>query len=170
VCDRDKVIPDLIFGLRKEKLRLYLNRLFTCDGTPEPSGLICYRSASIQVVRQVQHLLARFGIASVVGDPGRDAGSAAAALWIDRKPDVVRFIDQIGFLGDKAIQAEFIRAALYDIREADAPRDRIGPVLFDRVVSIEETQIAPVYDLTIEGSHNFIANDFVVHNDGRWRP
>jgi len=170
VCDRDKAIPDLIFGLRKEKLRLFLNRLFTCDGTPERSGLICYRSASIRVVRQVQHLLARFGIASVVGDPGQDAGSAAAALWIDRKPDVVRFIDQIGFFGDKALQAEFIRAALYDLREANLPRDRIGSVLFDRVVSIEETEIAPVYDLTIEGSHNFVANDFLVHNDGRWRP
>jgi len=170
VCDADKVIPDHIFGLRKEKLGLYLNRIFSCDGAVETSGRICYRSSSIRVLRQVQHLLTRFGIASVVAHPGHRADGPTTALWIDRKPDVVRFIDQIGFIGDKALQAEFVRASLYDIRDTDVPRDRIGPVLFDEVRSIEETEIAPVYGLTIDGSHNLIANDFLVHNDDGWRP
>jgi hypothetical protein len=38
-----------------------------------------------------------------------------------------------------------------------------GPV-WDVVESIEPAGEEEVYDLTIPGSHNFIANDFVVHN------
>lgn len=37
-------------------------------------------------------------------------------------------------------------------------------VTWDRVVSIEALGEAPVYDATVEGSHNFIANGVVVHN------
>ena len=35
---------------------------------------------------------------------------------------------------------------------------------WDRVVSIEPVGVRETYDLQIEGDHNFLANDFVVHN------
>jgi hypothetical protein len=164
VCGPDKHIPDFVFGLRKEKLRLFLNRLFTCDGAIDPSGRILYHSTSVRLLRQVQHLLTRFGIVSVLEDRSGQETLAGAELSIASKADVLRCIDEIGFLGDKAVQAERVRASLYDVREVETELDRLGPVLFDPVVSIEATDIAPVFDLTIDGSHNFIANDFVVHN------
>jgi DNA polymerase III subunit alpha len=37
-------------------------------------------------------------------------------------------------------------------------------VYWDQVVSIEAIGVQPVYDLTVEGAHNFVANDFIVHN------
>jgi error-prone DNA polymerase len=37
-------------------------------------------------------------------------------------------------------------------------------VYWDRIVSIEPTGTQETYDLEIEGNHNFLANDFVVHN------
>ncbi len=37
-------------------------------------------------------------------------------------------------------------------------------IYWDRVVSIEAAGQRPTYDLQIEGDHNFLANDFVVHN------
>jgi replicative DNA helicase len=37
-------------------------------------------------------------------------------------------------------------------------------VLWDEVVSVEPDGHAQVYDLTIDGTHNFVANDIVVHN------
>jgi hypothetical protein len=39
-----------------------------------------------------------------------------------------------------------------------------GGITFDHIASVDPTKVAPVYDLTVEGSHNFIAGDFVVHN------
>lgn len=37
-------------------------------------------------------------------------------------------------------------------------------VCWDRIVSITFDGLEPVYDLTVKGLHNFIANDIVVHN------
>ena len=37
-------------------------------------------------------------------------------------------------------------------------------VYWDRIVSIEPAGEAETYDLSIDGNHNFLANDFVVHN------
>jgi hypothetical protein len=37
-------------------------------------------------------------------------------------------------------------------------------VVWDRVVSIEYTGIEPVYDITVPETHNFVANDVIVHN------
>jgi len=39
-----------------------------------------------------------------------------------------------------------------------------GDIYWDRVVSIEDLAEAPVFDATVAGTHNFIANDIVVHN------
>jgi replicative DNA helicase len=37
-------------------------------------------------------------------------------------------------------------------------------VYWDEIISIEPGGEAEVYDLTVEGLHNFVANDFTVHN------
>jgi DNA-directed DNA polymerase III PolC len=39
-----------------------------------------------------------------------------------------------------------------------------GPVDWDRIVEIEPVGNRETYDLQIEGDHNFVANNFVVHN------
>jgi len=158
----ERAVPDFVFGLRQDRLRLYLNRLFTCDGTVETSGRITYRTSSVRVARDVQHLLARFGVGGMLRGVEREGNLEAVDLMITTKADVLRFIDEIGFLGDKATRAEAVRAALYHVRMIEPAPDRVGPILFDRVYMVESLDAAPVYDLAIEGTHNFVANDFVV--------
>ena len=41
---------------------------------------------------------------------------------------------------------------------------RHSDVYWDRVVAIEPDGDEEVYDLTVEGLHNFVADDIVVHN------
>ena len=164
VCSTDKVIPDFVFGLRRSKQALFLNRLFTCDGSVEAQGRISYSSTSIRMVQQIQHLLSRFGIVCLIRDKYLNGALYGAELMICAKNDLLRFIDEIDFTGEKAVKAAALRHSLYNVRAAETQIDRLGPIVFDRVISIEPTRIADVYDLTVEGSHNFIANDFVVHN------
>ncbi len=158
----DRFVPDFVFGLRQDRLRLYLGRLFTCDGTVETSGRITYRTTSVRMARDVQHLLARFGVVCLLRGLERDGVLEAVDLSINTKGDVLRFIDEIGFVGDKATRAEAVRAALYHVRMIEPPPDRVGPILFDRVYAVESLDAAPVYDLAIEGTHNFVASDFIV--------
>jgi len=159
-----KVIPPFVFGLRRSKQALFLNRLFTCDGSVEAQGRISYSSSSTRLVLQIQHLLSRFGIVCLIRDKYLDGELYGAELMICAKNDLLRFIDEIGFTGEKAVKASALRHSLYNVRASETQIDRLGSIVFDRVISIEPTRVADVYDLTVAGSHNFIANDFVVHN------
>src|SRR5262249_37893192 len=44
------------------------------------------------------------------------------------------------------------------------PNQFSGDVYWDEMISIELDGKADVYDLTVEGLHNFVANDIVAHN------
>ncbi len=44
-----------------------------------------------------------------------------------------------------------------------APHE-VDHILWDEIVAIDYSGEQPTYDLTIEGTHNFLANDLVVHN------
>jgi error-prone DNA polymerase len=50
------------------------------------------------------------------------------------------------------------------LRSAELSDLASSDIYWDRVVSIEAAGLRPTYDLQIEGDHNFLANDFVVHN------
>ena len=160
----EKFVPDFVFGLEKPKLQLFLNRLFTCDGSVEASGRVSYSSTSVRMVREIQHLLLRFGIVSVMRERRLRGEPYGAEILIASKANVLAYLDQIGFIGEKAVRAEAVRQALYQVRGAETQLDRVGPILFDHVVGIEPTVVEPVYDLTTDESHNFVANDFIVHN------
>lgn len=46
--------------------------------------------------------------------------------------------------------------AILDLAESD--------IYWDEIVSVEKIGVKDVYDATVEGAHNFLANDIVVHN------
>jgi DNA polymerase III alpha subunit/intein/homing endonuclease len=50
------------------------------------------------------------------------------------------------------------------LRSAELECLATSDVYWDRIVSIEPTGEQETYDLSIDGNHNFLANDFVVHN------
>jgi replicative DNA helicase len=51
------------------------------------------------------------------------------------------------------------------LRISLAPTNGItGDIYWDEIIAIEPDGEAHVYDLTVEGLHNFVANDIVVHN------
>jgi len=50
------------------------------------------------------------------------------------------------------------------LRSDELERLATSDVYWDRIVSIEPAGEQETYDLSIDGNHNFLANDFVVHN------
>ena len=50
------------------------------------------------------------------------------------------------------------------LKSPELARFASSDVYWDRIVSIEPAGIQETYDLEIDGNHNFLANDFVVHN------
>ncbi len=50
------------------------------------------------------------------------------------------------------------------VAAAPSPPSREGAVLWDEIVAIEDDGDVQVYDLTVPGTHNFVAADVFVHN------
>jgi replicative DNA helicase len=111
-------------------------------------------------------------------DPLHDSVPREVWDYIARKQLVVngslRAHDLIERLADDAggchrVYEQGVSRALMR-RIADALPDQyladlaISDVLWDEVVAIEPRGEAPVFDATVPGTHNFVANDIVVHN------
>jgi len=223
---RDKFIPDFVFTLNRQCISTFLKALFTgdsylCQEKGHLNSSIVYKSASEFLVRQVQHLLLRFGIVSSFKS-GRASYEKEGKLFdfyqieIKSKEDVLQFINEIGFFHEKQQKAEKMKedfsklsgnrghrdvfpneytldiisrypnyqhTALQngkqkgcsirrgtlkkiadELGDAAIKKDVDSDIFWDVVDSIKYIGKHQTYDLTVPDTHNFIANDFIVHN------
>lgn len=222
---KSKEFPQDLFKLNKKSLSLFLATLFTCDGSIYKlrKGIVIeYSSASEILIRQLSHLLLRFGIVHKIGKNVVKEISYWSIIIKDRE-NILKFLDEIGFLFHKQEKAESFISLIKSKREGRgfldvfpvqfsywlrdvfkkeniplwAGSDELLPqslktggclsrhivekivkkvkddkikefvdsdILWDKVVFIEYTGEKRTYDLAIKGTHNFIANDIVVHN------
>ena len=111
-------------------------------------------------------------------DPRRDTIPREVWDYIERKGLLVngslRAHDLVERLGEAAggrhrVYEQGVSRSLMR-RIADALPDQFladlgtSDVLWDEIVAIEPRGEAPVFDATVPGTHNFVANDIVVHN------
>jgi replicative DNA helicase len=226
----EKHIPDIIFPLRRERIALFLNRLFATDGwaTVLASGQaqIGYGTVSERLARQVQHLLLRFGVVASLRRRSVKYRSGRRSAWqldLTDARSIRTFVREIGIFGKETAVARVERAVeekRYQTNRDLVPvevweriaaargdeswaslarragirgstnihvgrralsRDRLSmlaralgdadlaamadsDVYWDEVVSIQPLGMKQVYDLTVPGTHNFVANDVCVHN------
>ena len=163
-----KKIPAVIFTLQERLVALFLNRLYSGDGwfeNRDEAGvrygtrkhrMIGYSSNSEILIRQIQHLLLRFGILSSIHN--KENGNFTLSIYKSR--DVDLFVDKIGMHGEKALSLYKKKDAWSKIKKKGGNR-----VVYEEIKSIER-ESAPdyVYDLTVDDTHNFVAGDFFVHN------
>lgn len=120
-----RTIPECIFKLPKEQLALFLNRLFSCDGSvyksKKGSGYgweISYSSSSNKMIKQVQHLLFRFGILSRLRNKKVKCRGKLFDTWeiVINPENCIGFIKEIGFFGEKEEKQERCLLDVVDIK------------------------------------------------------
>jgi DNA replicative helicase MCM subunit Mcm2 (Cdc46/Mcm family) len=153
---KEKRVPDLILRSGNEVVAAFLAWLFESDGTVSVkgrgSGAICLKSEEVELLRDVQVLLLRFGIHSrVVGD----------ALLIGRGEEVVKFEKHVGFVSATK------KAKLGRLSEAGRRVGRAHRQQSERIVQILHHGLEDVYDIEVPKGHRFIANGIVSHNTGK---
>ena len=103
---KEKIIPEIVFRLGKENIKLFLNRLFSCDGSiyyANDNCEISYSSSSEKMIRQVQHLMLKFGVVSKL----RKKNIKLNGKYFNSFEIVVNgyfcdvFLREIGFFGKK---------------------------------------------------------------------
>ena len=101
-----KYLSQNIMQLKKECLSLFLNRLFSCDGSIYKTNNYwesSYSSSSKRLIRQIHSLLLRFGIISKIRNKkinynGRKVDSYEIVINAE---NTLKLIKEIGFFGEK---------------------------------------------------------------------
>jgi len=101
----EKMVPESILSAPKHQVALFLNRLFSCDGSIyfQNGWEISYASKSEKLIRQVQHILLRFEILSKLRDKYNELNGRIFHNYelVINSSNVDKFNQEIGFFGVK---------------------------------------------------------------------
>jgi DNA replicative helicase MCM subunit Mcm2 (Cdc46/Mcm family) len=151
----DKRVPDGILASGNEVVARFLQWLFEGAGGVRGEGgknLVYLKAENIELLRDVQLLLLRFGISSIVRD---------TELIIHKSECLSKFAARIGFASKNK------RSLLRGIG-VGATQSAKRLYEYERVVSvIRSKEKADVFDIEVPEGHRFIANGIVVHNTGK---
>lgn len=150
----ERRVPDGILASGNKVVAQFLRFLFeaTADIDIEKKGVVL-RFDNIELLRDVQILLLRFGISSNVN---------ADELIIRGTRNLNRFRRRIGFVS-KSKKSRFLRFISRFPDDRNEHRRQ-----FERVVRIVRSgERADVYDIEVPDGHRFVANGIIVHNTGK---
>ncbi|MBW2970799.1 ATP-binding protein [Candidatus Woesearchaeota archaeon] len=166
-------VPDVIFKSRDSVVASFLSAVYDADGCAFCNGRgrtsISLKSASLEFLRDVQHLLLRFGIHSRIiweKNPKKNTEGIKTGprgnLVIRQANSMIRFSDHIGFLSKKKIK-KFRKNYEY----ANKLKRRRNGKLTEKVVEINRLRPRDVFDIEVPTHKRFIANGIIVHNTGK---
>ena len=165
-----KHVPDWVFGLPRAERLAFLGGWVDADGyvRPEKSGSVVLTSCNEPLVRQAIELAELCGLAA--------AGPWEFTQPMVNKPEVLQTAYRVGISGDferldcrnPRRTSRFGRRA-YGHSASSARgttfRSHLSEHLgFARITSITPAGVEPVWDVEVDGPHNFIAEGLVVHN------
>jgi len=101
-----KYLSQNIMHLNKNSLKLFLSRLFSCDGSIFKTNdywQTSYGSSSKKMIRQIQNILLRFGILSRLRDKKIKLNGKIFDSYelVINAQNTLKFIEEIGFFGKK---------------------------------------------------------------------
>lgn len=180
-------VPSEVFSLPKEQIRLFLRSVFLGVQTVDSSVTV---NLPRPVAEQVSLLLLRFGISTVVEDGSLSVTESDDLVRFSFEIQEIEIPDagvplgrneQVwGQIGDvlseptrvaDALTSAGVRtsapvltqvASVLDAAELDMLA--VNDLFWDTVTSIEYEGEEEVFDATVLGNHNFIANGITVHN------
>src|SRR5437879_2586478 len=153
---REKRVPNIILRSGDEVVAQFLKWLYEADGTVFSSkrgcGAIGLKAKNIELLRDVQVLLLRFGVHSrIIGN----------ALLTRRGESILKFARKIGFASSKK------RTRLAELEARAGRLKRLTGQRSERIVAVYNREPADVYDIEVPRTHRFIANGIVSHNTAK---
>jgi len=137
VLSRNRFLPKRVMQLTKNRLSLFLNRLFSCDGSIHCNKCndkfiwqVSYSSSSEILIRQVQNLLLRFGILSKLRYKKVRCNNKIFDTFelVMSSENVRKFIQEIGFFSVKELKQE---KALKELKKPNPNVDTIPKQIWD---------------------------------------
>jgi DNA replicative helicase MCM subunit Mcm2 (Cdc46/Mcm family) len=153
---KQKRVPDPILRSSNEIVGTFLRWLYEADGSVFPNkrgvGTLSFKAKEVELLRDVQILLLRFGIHSRI---------TKNALLVRRGASILKFAERIGFASSRKRRTlEVLVNKAKNIRHVKGQRT-------ERVIKIVHHQPQDVYDIEVPDAHRFIANGIFTHNTGK---
>lgn len=153
---REKRVPSIILKSGNKVVASFLKWLYEADGTvfcqKRGCGAIGLKAKEIELLRDVQVLLLRFGIHSrILGN----------ALLTRRGESIIKFATNIGFSSEKK------RSRLDELVSRAKKLKRLGQQRSERIIAIIQREPADVYDIEVPRRHRFVANAIISHNTAK---
>jgi len=172
----EKRVPNLIWKSGDSVVASFLAWLYEGDGCAFSKGRgrtsISLKSNNIELLRDVQLLLLRFGIHSRIlwektpktaQIKGRCIDSRpSGSLMIRRSESIIKFWKNIGFVSKKK-KSKLEKAVDY----AKSHVHRIHKVRSEKIVQINRLPPQDVFDIEVPEYQRFVANGIVVHNTAK---
>jgi len=161
----EKFVPEQVFEARDSDIAEFLAGYFDADGGIE-RDVIKASSTSHQLLKDVQSLLARLGIISVVRKKKKSQYKGELYAFFElaiNNGSTVQFHRCIPLRSHKAL-------ALIDLlrrnEQKDVSRGKSlkGPVFWDEVVKVEVKPSEMTYAIQVPEYHTYISEDVINHN------
>lgn len=168
-----KTVPSWVFGLTEELRLAFLRGFLDADGSVDFKGRISYSSCNQKMLSQIRHLCISCGIPVTnlrcqKGETKLPGGKYKKySQWMFTCSDPGSNL-RMGSNDPRYIERmkngkPFGRKGRKYPRHGGRGFENSG-VTLSRVQSITIGDSEPVYDLTVENTHNFVADGIVVHN------
>lgn len=177
---KTKRIPEWVFRTSEEHKTAFLRGLWDTDGSVDKKGHVQFSVSNLELAKDVQRLCLSLGITCdsvsestrMTALPnGEIVGNYLATFKATRACDNIR----VGSRDpkDQARLESGSNANAHGRRKAATGSNTIkrymrdlhkAGIEFATIVSITEGEVQDVYDIEVEGTHNFIAENIVVHN------
>lgn len=165
-----KRVPDWVYALPVDQRLAFLGGWIDADGyvRPDQSGSILLTCANQALIEQARELTELSGL--------RAAGPWAFTQPYRHAPERTQIAWRLGISGDferlgcRSLKRTSRLGARQYVHSSNGAHgttirahtnDWLG---FERVKSIEPYEVEPVYDIEVDGPHNFLAEGLVVHN------
>lgn len=123
-----------------------------------------------RILEQLQHLFLRIGVQAKVALAHFNAKSLKDSGWYP----VLRIEDAANIEAMTMVTSAYLNEEQRTKLQTAVPvpagehtfltNSETTDIAWDRIKSIQYVGDEPTYDLTIDGTHNFVANDIIVHN------
>ncbi|MGB9304421.1 MAG: Fe-S cluster assembly protein SufB [Mycobacterium sp.] len=165
-----KRVPDWVYGLPVEQRLAFLGGWVDADGYvgPDRSGSVLLTCANEPLLGQARELAELSGLRAggpwSFTQPYRHAPERIQTAW---RLGISGDFERLGCRNPKRTNRYGRRSYMHSSNGAHGTtirahtNDWLG---FERVKSIEPYAVEPVYDIEVDGPHNFIAAGLVVHN------
>ncbi len=165
-----KRVPDWVYGLPVDERLAFLGGWVDADGyvSPDKSASILLTCANEALIGQARELAQLSGLRTggpwSFTQPYRHAPERMQIAW---RLGISGDFERLGCRNPKRTERFGRRGYFHSSNGAHGTTIRVHCndwLGFERVKSVEPYAVEPVYDIEVDGPHNFVAEGLVVHN------